>query len=837
MSSEPMDVDSGWHQVEKTGNGATMEEEARGERRASKDYGLGPLSLDDERCDGPTNKHNPYDGLEPEGLADGPRTDEVDSDSNNPQASQTPQTPVENSRVVPQPPDKKRYPTEARPRPAESYRPQATQRTADHDSKWNRQQETNQYNPRNEGKRQEWQRSYKAWDGHNAQAQNTSQSSYARQPAWRNTQVPDNSETSKAYDSPKAGRGYENRKERKESGKREKEKPDPHTNERGHKTKDDNKSYRGTWNALHSPGSSSSPRTHSRVPTERDPVSQPKAASPDVKSKYLQNAEETKEMQLQTLKRKVSFQDPQDVHPRNLDTTKTQNHDAQGHRAHKTVQDYRLDQQAQNSDAIQSDNPFSYDATKINSLEVEQLKHQLMQQELIVKRLKERCAASEVDIVMFTSRTRDYKQAIGVLQSRNDDSEATIAKLASRLSEVENSAEVTRKSHPKRQMDAAIQTTPKRDTWCEPANSPLLPLLATLRNRRAAPINTLVNAATIDLVVEFLELKNYINLGLQVTAVEDIENLIEFLTHLLHNNLLKDIGPDANRKARRIMLKLLAKTAITPKSLYLSNVTMESFETFASGGFANVFVGDYNGSRVALKWLRNVQRNVDFCREALIWRSLSHEYVLPFFGIHEDKPRSFISLVAPFMDNGTLNEWRKNQNPSVADIRKHIQEVAEGVRYLHSEGVIHGDLRGNNILLDSKLRVQIADFGLTRHSDATATKTLAFSPSFAAPELLSMFDELDDDDMDDHTETVLRTEKTDVFAFGSLYYEIHFGAAPFEGMSDMKIIGQVRNKKRASRLQSPPIGDEGWKLISRCWRPDPARRPTMEDVVEIMTAW
>ena len=92
-----------------------------------------------------------------------------------------------------------------------------------------------------------------------------------------------------------------------------------------------------------------------------------------------------------------------------------------------------------------------------------------------------------------------------------------------------------------------------------------------------------------------------------------------------------------------------------------------------------------------------------------MWRSLNHNLVLPFLGIYETKSASF--LVSPYMKNGTLVQWRKKANPSIAEIQERvwllllprvanvdslwkILEVAQGVEYIHSEGVVHGDLRG-----------------------------------------------------------------------------------------------------------------------------------------------
>ena len=85
-----------------------------------------------------------------------------------------------------------------------------------------------------------------------------------------------------------------------------------------------------------------------------------------------------------------------------------------------------------------------------------------------------------------------------------------------------------------------------------------------------------------------------------------------------------------------------------------------------------------------------------------------------------------------------------------------------------------------NVLLDSKFHCQITDFGLTRHVEATvAMSTRAFLPNFAAPELFGMCTECCQQDCEgctlgDDAQHRSKTTKTDVYAFGCLYYAVRF---------------------------------------------------------------
>ncbi|KAF8339455.1 kinase-like domain-containing protein [Amanita rubescens] len=152
------------------------------------------------------------------------------------------------------------------------------------------------------------------------------------------------------------------------------------------------------------------------------------------------------------------------------------------------------------------------------------------------------------------------------------------------------------------------------------------------------------------------------------------------------------------------------------------------------------------------------------------------------------------------------------------------------MEYIHSEDAVHGDLRGENVLLDDNFHVQLADFGLTRLSEATNTRSGALHLNFAAPELFGQ----SGDDEGPSDDTPPRTQMSDVYAFGCLYYEIHYNIIPFAGKSDLQILSLVSRGIRPPRLDDQPMSDGAWDVIQRCWVREPLKRPRMNDVVESM---
>ncbi|KAF8716612.1 hypothetical protein AX14_012280 [Amanita brunnescens Koide BX004] len=370
-------------------------------------------------------------------------------------------------------------------------------------------------------------------------------------------------------------------------------------------------------------------------------------------------------------------------------------------------------------------------------------------------------------------------------------------------------------------------------------------LLVTLTELRAVR-GPLVNDDTLLLFRELLYIPDAtIASGVESTN-SDVELFLEFLLYVLRDGSLQveDISRDLKKRARKLMFKLVSKANILPRPLFITDIEKDP-QAVAVGGFGRVFKGKYSGQLVALKMLYHSRRPGDsidksLYTEALAWKSLSHRFILPLLGIYEEGPQLF--LVSPFMTNGVLRDWRKDHVPvRIDEVRRLLLEVAEGVQYIHSEGIIHGDLHGGNVLLDAEFHCQITDFGSTRHCDVTATRsTTTLSFHFAAPELFGMCatcgeldcEELHDGDEEQHK---MKTKKTDVYAFGCLYYAIFFDTVPFHGKSDIQILRLITKGVHPVRLKNPIMEEHIWNLVHGCWKSIPSERPTMEQIVIALT--
>jgi len=179
------------------------------------------------------------------------------------------------------------------------------------------------------------------------------------------------------------------------------------------------------------------------------------------------------------------------------------------------------------------------------------------------------------------------------------------------------------------------------------------------------------------------------------------------------------------------------------------------------------------------------------------------------------------------MSNGTLMKWRSEQalNVNALEIHRLMREVAEGVAYIHSQGIVHGNLCGETILLSSDLHCKIADFGLT-----------SFHQNFTAPELFGMCatctrqecDGCNQGDMD-----CIRTTRTDVYAFGCLYFAVFYNSVPFQGKEFRQIMSIITAGQRPSQSGAPIMEADTWNLIQKCWKQRPSLRPSMKKVAAL----
>jgi len=221
--------------------------------------------------------------------------------------------------------------------------------------------------------------------------------------------------------------------------------------------------------------------------------------------------------------------------------------------------------------------------------------------------------------------------------------------------------------------------------------------------------------------------------------------------------------------------------------------------------------------------------------EAVTWQQLIHPNVLPFLGIYHHNDR--LGFVCPWMENGNIVTFL--ENTSHTDCVPLSLDVVQGLKYLHSQSIIHGDIKGLNILVSISGRACLADFGISTTKDSTRTMNMSTARGagtlrWQAPELLAAND-------DSNSPTPRNTFASDVYALGMVYYEMFSGKIPFDGMEQFQAMFASMNGQRPSRprdelCSTRGLNDAIWLLIEACWAQDPLQRPTADMILERLCA-
>jgi hypothetical protein len=247
------------------------------------------------------------------------------------------------------------------------------------------------------------------------------------------------------------------------------------------------------------------------------------------------------------------------------------------------------------------------------------------------------------------------------------------------------------------------------------------------------------------------------------------------------------------------------------------------------GAFGIVYKGKWAGRPVAIKQLLNgglgQKEQEAFRQEAAIMGGLRHPHIVVLCGAAMDEPP--YCLVMDLMDQSLYELISNPQNEIPWSERYRIgAEIGSGLHYLHSQGILHRDLKSGNVLLDKDRRARVSDFGLARIKEMTSAgiKYLGSAQGTAAhmaPELLE-------------GDEVSYTAFTDAYAYAMTLYELAKREAPFAGRNPMQIITAVLVKGQRPELpgDTPAPFRE---VIERSWLADPKARLSPAEIVERLT--
>ena len=246
----------------------------------------------------------------------------------------------------------------------------------------------------------------------------------------------------------------------------------------------------------------------------------------------------------------------------------------------------------------------------------------------------------------------------------------------------------------------------------------------------------------------------------------------------------------------------------------------ELLEEIGHGGMATVYrARDVNLDReVAVKVMhphlrKTPEARARFTREARSVARLRHPNVLEIYDYGgENEEESFIA--AELLTGPTLKDFVESGQGMPAEIAACFAIlVARALAAAHDKGIIHRDVKPENVLLHEARTVKLTDFGIAQMVDSqsfTATGQLLGSPGHMAPE------QIEGGDID---------QRTDVFSLGTVLYFLALRRLPFTGRNPHQVLKRIADGEYPDPLRmDPSIGSRLATLIDRAMAKDPSER-------------
>lgn len=296
--------------------------------------------------------------------------------------------------------------------------------------------------------------------------------------------------------------------------------------------------------------------------------------------------------------------------------------------------------------------------------------------------------------------------------------------------------------------------------------------------------------------------------------------------------------PSSRRPWRGPISRKASQTSVYLQEWDIPFEQVELGEPIGQGRWGRVHRGRWHGE-VAIRLLEMDGHNQDhlklFKKEVMNYRQTRHENVVLFMGACMNPPH--LAIITSFCKGRTLHSFVRDPKTSldINKTRQIAQEIIKGMGYLHAKGIVHKDLKSKNVFYDNG-KVVITDFGLFGISGVVREERrenqLKLSHDwlcYLAPEIVrEMIPGRDEDQLP-------FSKAADVYAFGTVWYELQARDWPFKHQPAEALIWQVGSGEGVRRvLASISLGKEVGEILSACWAFDLQERPSFSLLMDML---
>ncbi|XP_036196549.1 kinase suppressor of Ras 1 isoform X5 [Myotis myotis] len=296
--------------------------------------------------------------------------------------------------------------------------------------------------------------------------------------------------------------------------------------------------------------------------------------------------------------------------------------------------------------------------------------------------------------------------------------------------------------------------------------------------------------------------------------------------------------PSSRRTWRGPISRKASQTSVYLQEWDIPFEQVELGEPIGQGRWGRVHRGRWHGE-VAIRLLEMDGHNQDhlklFKKEVMNYRQTRHENVVLFMGACMNPPH--LAIITSFCKGRTLHSFVRDPKTSldINKTRQIAQEIIKGMGYLHAKGIVHKDLKSKNVFYDNG-KVVITDFGLFGMSgvvrEGRRENQLKLSHDwlcYLAPEIVREMTPGKEEDQ------LPFSKAADVYAFGTVWYELQARDWPFKNQAAEALIWQIGSGEGMKRvLASASLGKEVTEILSACWAFDLQERPSFTLLMEML---
>ncbi|XP_061775349.1 kinase suppressor of Ras 1-like isoform X5 [Nerophis ophidion] len=328
--------------------------------------------------------------------------------------------------------------------------------------------------------------------------------------------------------------------------------------------------------------------------------------------------------------------------------------------------------------------------------------------------------------------------------------------------------------------------------------------------------------------------------GVEYPAGDDSFSVVDF-----DEDGLDDLPSSVHRRGtagrwRRGINGKASQTSVYLQEWDIPYEELQLGELIGKGRWGKVYRGRWHGE-VAIRLVEidgNNQEHLKlFKEEVMNYRQTRHENVILFMGACMAPPH--LAIVTSFCKGVTLYSLVRERGHllDLNNTRQIAQEIVKGMGYLHAKGIIHKDLKSKNVFYDSN-RVVLTDFGLIGMSGVvqerrTRVINVLRIPRgwihYLSPEIVrKMSPEIDEDQLP-------FSKAADVYAFGTIWHELHFRTWPMISQpmeAKIWLVGSSEGIKKV--LEDSTLGKEVTEILSACWSFAISHRPTFTQLTELL---